>query len=61
MYCYNLIASILFLVLQSKLEEVKEIGPKTYAQYDKVRVFILISSVLTWALTKPMDPVNTCY
>lgn len=46
-----------FLVLQDKLESVQQIGPKTYAQYDEDRVFILISSVFTWALTKPIDPV----
>lgn len=36
-------------------------GPKTFKLYSEVRVFILISTVMTWALTKPIDPVSILY
>lgn len=45
-------------MIENELERVKEVGPKTYENLQEIRVFILISSVLTWALTKPIDPVN---
>lgn len=44
-------------LLISQLENVKEIGPKTYENFNKTKVFILISTVMTWAWTKPLDPV----
>lgn len=38
-----------------EIESIKSIGPKTYQRYDRVYVFILISSVLSWSKTKPID------
>lgn len=43
--------------IEKKLEEIQEMGPKTYKAYSEIRVFILISTVMTWALTKPIDKV----
>lgn len=44
-------------ILTQQLDEIAKIGPKTYENFNELKVFILISSVMTWALTKPLDPV----
>lgn len=44
--------------MDEKIESMKELGPKTFKNIEEVRVFILISTVMTWALTKPIDPVR---
>lgn len=33
--------------------------PKAFSKYTDCRTFILISTLATWAKTKPIDPVNT--
>lgn len=43
--------------MEKELDRIREMGPKTYKQYSDIRVFILISTVMTWALTKPIDKV----
>ena len=40
----------MFLELHSELEKI-----------EKQKTFILISSVLTWARSKPLDPVRNMY
>lgn len=44
--------------MEAEIEKLKELGPKTFKGIQELRVFILISTVMTWALTKPIDPVN---
>lgn len=41
--------------MEKLVQRVKELGPKTYKMYSETRVFILISTIMTWALTKPID------
>ncbi|RZB40591.1 adenylate kinase 7, partial [Asbolus verrucosus] len=43
-------------IIAEQLEEIKKIGPKTYENFSEIKTFILISTVMTWALTKPLDP-----
>lgn len=43
--------------MEKEVDKVKEMGPKTFKMYSDIRVFILISTVMTWALTKPIDKV----
>lgn len=43
--------------MEKEVDKVVEMGPKTFKMYSDVRVFILISTVMTWALTKPIDKV----
>lgn len=44
--------------MENDIEKLKELGPKTFASITEVRTFVLISTVATWALTKPIDPVT---
>lgn len=44
--------------MEKEVDKIKEMGPKTFKLYPNIRVFILISSVMTWALTKPIDKVK---
>ncbi|XP_022909711.1 adenylate kinase 7-like [Onthophagus taurus] len=39
-----------------EIEKVEDIGPKTFKAYSELRVFVLISTVMTWGNTKPIDP-----
>ncbi|XP_076302239.1 adenylate kinase 7-like [Lasioglossum baleicum] len=39
-----------------KLERLEQETPKAFRRNKDVRYFVLISTVMTWALTKPMDP-----
>lgn len=34
-------------------------NPEEFTQTTDIRFFILISSLMSWALTKPIDPVST--
>ncbi|XP_063919544.1 adenylate kinase 7-like [Zophobas morio] len=43
-------------ILTQQLEEVKAVGPKAYEHFNEKKTFILISTVMTWAKTKPLDP-----
>jgi hypothetical protein len=45
-------------ILTEQLDEVNRIGPKTYEHFAEVKIFILISTMMTWGLTKPLDPVG---
>ncbi|XP_044756042.1 adenylate kinase 7-like [Coccinella septempunctata] len=38
--------------LVGQLDELKQIGPKTYSNHPKNQIFILISTIMTWARTK---------
>ncbi|XP_031327506.1 adenylate kinase 7-like isoform X2 [Photinus pyralis] len=42
--------------IENEIENLKKLGPKTFKKIAEVRVFMLISTVMTWALTKPIDP-----
>lgn len=44
--------------IKKHLKKIEEIGPKTYEKYTDRRVFILLSTVMTWAKTKSTDSVN---
>lgn len=46
----------MLIVIEKELERINAIGPKTFYNFPDVRVFILISTVMTWGLTKPLDP-----
>ncbi|XP_012286013.2 adenylate kinase 7 [Orussus abietinus] len=39
-----------------ELEKMKEETPKAFKRSEGTRHFILISTIMTWALTKPLDP-----
>jgi len=40
------------------LEEKQEKSPKAFEREEPVRHFILISTIMTWAHTKPLDPAD---
>ncbi|XP_018338500.1 PREDICTED: adenylate kinase 7-like [Trachymyrmex septentrionalis] len=40
------------------LENMKKISPKAFKQKEPTRHFILISTIMTWAFTKPLDPAD---
>ncbi|KAK5648243.1 hypothetical protein RI129_003135 [Pyrocoelia pectoralis] len=42
--------------IENEIEKLQTLGPKTFKRIPEVRVFILISNIMTWALTKPIDP-----
>ncbi|KAK9728749.1 hypothetical protein QE152_g17073 [Popillia japonica] len=42
--------------IENEIEKLKEIGPKTFKHYSDVRVFVLLSTVMTWGTSKPIDP-----
>ncbi|XP_018322860.1 adenylate kinase 7-like [Agrilus planipennis] len=42
--------------IEKEIESVKDIGPKTFERWDETRVFILLSTVMTWGKSKPVDP-----
>ncbi|CAH0551263.1 unnamed protein product [Brassicogethes aeneus] len=42
--------------LEAEIEKIKEIGPKTFSRLEEERIFILISTVMTWGKTKPLNP-----
>lgn len=44
--------------MEKEVDKIKEMGPKTFKLYSNIRVFVLISSIMTWALTKPIDKVK---
>ncbi|KAF5275019.1 hypothetical protein FQA39_LY06956 [Lamprigera yunnana] len=44
--------------MHKSIENMKELGPKTFKKMEELRVFILISTVMTWAFTKPIDPYD---
>lgn len=50
-------ALVILTEMEKEVDKIKEMGPKTFRLYPNVRVFILISTVMTWALTKPIDKV----
>lgn len=39
-----------------QLEKKEQISPKTFKRSDEVRYFVLISTLMTWASTKPLSP-----
>ncbi|XP_043799816.1 adenylate kinase 7-like [Apis laboriosa] len=39
-----------------RLENVQQVSPKAFKRSDEVRYFILISTIMTWANTKPLNP-----
>ncbi|XP_044264906.1 adenylate kinase 7-like [Tribolium madens] len=43
-------------ILTEQLDKISKIGPKTYEQFNETKIFILISTIMTWGLTKPLDP-----
>ncbi|XP_063232188.1 adenylate kinase 7-like [Bacillus rossius redtenbacheri] len=43
-------------VVEDYLSNMRSATPKAYKNLAEQRVFVLVSSVLTWALTKPVDP-----
>lgn len=45
-----------FIELEKYLDTLQDTVPKTFKKYSKIRRFILISNLLTWAKTKPIDP-----
>ncbi|XP_024945261.1 adenylate kinase 7 isoform X2 [Cephus cinctus] len=45
-----------FEAVAKELEKIAENTPKAFKRIEDVRYFILISSVMTWSLTKPLDP-----
>lgn len=48
---------MLLLVLESYYDKVKDTTPKRYeTSFNEKRLFILISTVMTWANSKPVDP-----
>lgn len=49
----------IFSVIDNMLDTLKDETPKKFAASEEKRTFILISTVMTWANTKPVDPVNT--
>lgn len=51
-------ASEILEVIEQHLLSVDAVGPKTFAALPEMRVFVLVSNVMTWALTKPIDPVS---
>lgn len=46
--------------IEKQLEAIKEKTPKKYKSIDQ-RVFVLISTVMTWTKTRPIDPVTKLY
>ncbi|KYM99929.1 Putative adenylate kinase 7, partial [Cyphomyrmex costatus] len=40
------------------LESMEKKSPKAFKQEESTRYFILISTIMTWAFTKPLDPVD---
>ncbi|KAL0269649.1 UNVERIFIED_CONTAM: hypothetical protein PYX00_007306 [Menopon gallinae] len=40
----------------NQLEDVQKHAPKLFRKYKDCRTFVLISTILTWAKTKPIDP-----
>ncbi|GJQ87854.1 hypothetical protein Trydic_g1126 [Trypoxylus dichotomus] len=42
--------------MADEIEKLKEVGPKTFKGYSDLRIFILLSTVMTWGATKPIDP-----
>lgn len=47
-----------FSVIENYIEARQENEPKKFEASNETRTFILISTVMTWALTKPVDPVT---
>lgn len=50
--------TIYISVLEEAIKSIQELGPKTYEHYPIVRTFILISTIMTWGASKPIDAVN---
>lgn len=44
-------------IITQQLDAIEKIGPKTYEHFNETKIFILISTIMTWGLTKPLDPV----
>ncbi|XP_069671703.1 adenylate kinase 7-like isoform X4 [Periplaneta americana] len=42
--------------IEAQLDKMKEEEPKAFEAMKDIRHFILISTIMTWALTKPIDP-----
>ncbi|XP_017781619.1 PREDICTED: adenylate kinase 7-like [Nicrophorus vespilloides] len=42
--------------IEEEIDKVKDVGPKTFKKFETSRTFILISNIMTWANTKPIDP-----
>lgn len=51
-----LVPSSSFPAIVQKLENVQQVSPKAFKRSEEVRYFILISTVMTWANTKPLNP-----
>ena len=45
-----------FTELERFLDKLRETVPKTFKKYSRIRRFVLISNLLTWVKTKPIDP-----
>lgn len=45
-------------MIVEEFEKIREIGEKAFERFNENKVFILISTVMTWGLTKPLDPVR---
>lgn len=46
----------LLLDIVQQLEKMEQISPKAFKRNNEVRNFILISTLMTWANTKPLNP-----
>lgn len=44
--------------IKGYLKKIEKIGPKTFENYKQQRIFILLSTVMTWGNSKPLDPVR---
>lgn len=45
-----------FLAIVEELEKKEQLWPKAFKRNDAVRYFVLISTLMTWANTKPLNP-----
>lgn len=45
-----------FSAIVQRLENAQQVSPKAFKRSEEVRYFILISTIMTWANTKPLNP-----